>query len=315
MSSFYIGKVVLCLLIIFTAMTSCGDKESRSISNTRINYYNENRSISTFDYNSCIKKMWVIKEWSNGMPYRFPASLVITKIENNQIEGILVARSMYSTYPFEKASNLSGTIVNDVAECKVMDKESGDEASIILKFGDNDEIEAYLEYAKVYGMEIDDYNCKVLKEYKDKDSIERFPEELLPMIGVYTFRPYNLRDISTEDYVFIANEELSFDVELDSWGRVKFISGIFNGTKPYPSALLVNEKNDILFEFKATWKTSTKVVDVEIEDMNEDGLKDVKIITNFVNPNDFSEIYNDMPTLVWDFHQNADGQFMYERPT
>lgn len=45
--------------------------------------------------------------------------------------------------------------------------------------------------------------------------------------------------------------------------------------------MLINDQGDILYKFSGNYQHGSRVCDVRIEDMNGDGLKDIKVGTTF----------------------------------
>lgn len=163
-----------------------------------------------------------------------------------------------------KTQNFEGTIYDGVAECVFFD--DGNEGMISMKFESEEEIRAEIEYGGKY--------------------------------ETYFFRPYNLADISE----FIVDEEQSFWKDLNSWGEVYFAVGIMDTRHSYPLVQLVNEKHDILYQFWTNWLSGTEIYNVSIEDINGDGLKDVRICICFSNQ-------PDLPYIEKIFLQEEDGFF------
>ncbi len=237
-------------------------------------------NVKAINYNHYLKKIWAVKSWNGGTYDYF--SFFISKIENGVIEGKLSTGSIafpdfffYSFEPSKYLGDLSGTVNNSVAECWFSDK-VGNKGKITLVFKDNDEIEAKIKYTEKG------------EAYKD-----------LSLDGNYIFRPYNFADIEN----ITSLEELSFVVDLDSWGSVNFVSGESDtGKVAHPVAYLTNEHDDILYEFAAPFQTGTEIIDASIKDINGDGLKDVMIVTAFTEDPDIEHI-------EWIFFQNDDGLF------
>lgn len=48
---------------------------------------------------------------------------------------------------------------------------------------------------------------------------------------------------------------------------------------PYPWVLLINEQGNILYQFRSGFRNGSEVMEIIIEDMNGDGLKDVEVVT------------------------------------
>lgn len=237
-------------------------------------------NIKATDYNQYLRKIWVVKSWNGGAYDYF--SFFISKIENGVIEGKLSIGSIaypdfysYSLEPSKYLGDLSGTVNNDVADCRFRDK-VGNKGNLTLVFQENDEINVKMKYTDKG------------EAYKD-----------LSLDGNYLFRPYKLADIK----YFIPDKEHSFSIVLNSWGSVKFISGeVDHGNKVYPAAYLINEHEDILYKFQAPFQTGFKTIEASSKDINNDGLKDVKITIGFVDdPN--------IERIEWIFYQMSNGFF------
>ena len=171
--------------------------------------------------------------------------------------------------------DLSGTVNNGVAECQFSDK-VGNKGNVTFVFKENDEIEATILYTDKG------------EAYKD-----------LSLDGKYLFRPYNLSDIKE----IIPLKEHSFQIDLNSWGNVNFVAGESNTSdKIHPVAYLTNEHGDILYEFRASFKIGSEIIEASIRDINKDGLKDVWITTDFIYEVEDGHI-------EWIFYQMDNGLF------
>lgn len=236
-------------------------------------------SEDTTDYSQYLKKIWIV-ESDNYIQYDH-SSFYITKIENGVIEGKFSASSVaWPDFYFYRLSSskylgdLTGIINNGIAECQFIDK-VGNKGNVTIVFKENDEIEATVEFINKGDA------------YKDEN-----------LEGSYLFRPYNLAD----DKEFTVLEEYSFSVDLNSWGNVNFVSGEVNtGDETFPAISLTNEGGDILYDFSASFQTDSRIIEATIEDINDDGLKDVTIVTAF---ND-----SDIEHIKWIFFQMEDGLF------
>ncbi|WP_372999654.1 hypothetical protein [Lutispora sp.] len=237
----------------------------------------------TIDYSQYLKKIWVVISW-NGGTYEY-SSFFISKIKDGKIEGKFSTRTIampdfyyYSLKPSKYLGVLNGTIKNGIAECYFSDK-AGNKGHVTLVFNKNDEIEATIKYT---------------------DKEEHYND--LSLDGIFLFRPYNLEDIES----FTQFEDLSFTVDLNSWGNVNFVAGESDGSnKVHPVAYITNEHDDILYEFKASFQTGSEIIETSIMDINEDGLKDVVIITAFNDP--------DIEHIERVFLQTDDGLFYSSR--
>ena len=105
--------------------------------------------------------------------------------------------------------------------------------------------------------------------------------------GTYRFRAYNISDV-----LGIQQEcEKKYYIELDSWGSVFLTTEqVVLGNKILPGVYLTNSNNDVLYKFAAPFKVGTEVSDVVFEDVNSDGLMDIKIYTAFIEDKTIEDI-------------------------
>jgi len=96
------------------------------------------------------------------------------------------------------------------------------------------------------------------------------------------------------------------DLANEKWGKVKIVVGRKDSNKSSPIAVMVNEQNEILYDFDASYKSGTVIEEVNIADGNGDGLQDVEIVTYFF---DNDGVATDMEPLRWPFYQDAEGTF------
>lgn len=115
----------------------------------------------------------------------------------------------------------------------------------------------------------------------------------------YLLIPYN---VSRWKY---CTEPVIAEVEMDSWGKVNLFYAVMDSLHPTPMVFLTNEQGDILYEFYASYRSGSEVREVIIEDMNGDGLKDVKVVTDFGDPEGYR--------FDWYFYQGENGLFSLER--
>ena len=134
---------------------------------------------------------------------------------------------------------------------------------------------------------------------------KRADRQSLSLDGDYTFRPLTLSDIN--QYTDPLQTD-SLSVDLDSWGKVNFVTVLILGYKPHAAAFLTNEHGDIFYEFGPSFHTGTKIIDFSIEDIDGDGLKDIKVVAGFFDY-DTGLIKPDMPYVEWAFCQTDEGLF------
>ena len=201
------------------------------------------------DYHQYLKKTWTNK---NDVANNFgnEVSFSLSKIENGEITGELMVVGPAPSYP-NASANLTGIMINDTAECQFTDSREN-KGTIKLVFKPNNEMEATIALTN-----------------KAQDS------KAQPPVGTFQFAPYNLKDI--EGFSSIENQ--SFMVDLNSWGKVKFVSGKLIGGSHIPTVFyLTDENGDILYNFQATLPYMVDVKAVAFEDVSKDGLKDIIII-------------------------------------
>ncbi|MDE7435992.1 MAG: hypothetical protein K2N01_09300 [Lachnospiraceae bacterium] len=90
----------------------------------------------------------------------------------------------------------------------------------------------------------------------------------------YLLRPYRLED-NPDESVY---EELSGEIELETWGKVQLINIMSNTRHPIAGAYLANEKGEIMYDFYPQFMNGLDIVECTVIDMNGDGLKDIEWI-------------------------------------
>lgn len=239
------------------------------------------------DSSQYLNKIWVIED-DDGV-FESKVSFYITSFENGNIEGkiqlkegIVIPKSCKEEdidNVSDYVGDFSGEYTRDGLEC-TFQTPRGDKGKMLFRTLDSNIIKMSIKSTK--GKRIR---------------------------GTYSFRPYNLSDKKN----FTLNEEFSREVELDSWGKVWLMSGridnIGKGTY-YPVVFLTDADKNILYEFNTGYTAGTEVYNVAIEDMNEDGLKDISIVTwvSYFKDDDYFLIKSD-------FYQMNDGRFYLNKKT
>lgn len=82
-------------------------------------------------------------------------------------------------------------------------------------------------------------------------------------------------------------ENQSFEVELNHWGKVKFISGKYLKDGVFKASFhLADEQGNIIYSFPEfngnEWPSFEGIRAVSFKDLNQDGLKDVIIIAEYI---------------------------------
>lgn len=241
-----------------------------------------------------LRKIWVIDIGTEEEElYSTPFSFYITSVDNGIIEGkyqighgIILPECYQKGYKNgfkdrDEVGSFKGKINNGIIKCDFRDK-NGNEGEIDFLLWEDACIKAGIKCTK--------------------SGVESENEEI---DGTYCFRPYNLSDIKD----ITISDEHSFETELDSWGRVRVVSARLDNQNEgwyYPVAYLTDLEGNILYELYSGYKTGSEVSDVIIEDMNEDGLKDIGIITLFTIYADESDFYY---LIRWNLYQMEDGRF------
>lgn len=90
----------------------------------------------------------------------------------------------------------------------------------------------------------------------------------------YVLRPYRPADDPEE----IVYEELSGEIELETWGKVQLINTMSNTRHPIAGAYLANEKGEVIYDLYPGFMNGLDIIEYTVTDMNGDGLKDIEWI-------------------------------------
>lgn len=209
--------------------------------------------------NSYLHKIWIVEPGEDSSIF-FDASFFLSKIENGQAEGKLMEgvaklESNYANHEMEPVNrNLHGTLKNNIFEGTV--KLSGEELGTVrICFLDENRARLYMKYSGERVIVDKTYNLKV----------------------------YNYSDIIRK-YNMMEERNRIFPVELDIWGKVYVRTGVADMQKTsYPLAYLTDEAGNIFFEFSASYVNGTELNRVMVEDLDGDGLRDIKIWASFLD--------------------------------
>lgn len=238
-----------------------------------------------FDYSNYLYKIWILKEWSTEDIHVHDSTFTfyINNIENGQIEGEISVDGLAKPICFFDSlegdsyygsGKFAGTIMNGQAECQFVD-EYGNEGRFQLKLGND--VEATFKYS------------------------ENVASEMREIEGTYIFRPYNLLD--EKKYVTIEFSEI---VDLDFWGKVELAVGKYDtGRRYHGVAYLINTDGDIFYEFEAPFRTGAWIEEAYAEDIDNDGMTDIKLIERFEA--------DDIEDFEWRFLQKENGLFHLEK--
>lgn len=231
---------------------------------------------SNTNYNQYLKKNW-IRSTDTNFPENGGLSIVISSIKDGKIKGEISAVGSGPAYNMD-SSGFEGRVEKDTAECELVDDSRGNKGTVRLNFKSPGILEATVAITE-----------------RSEDNIMTLPE------GIFEFAPDNLKNIEG----FQPIEEQSFLVDLDSWGKVKFVSGKLTAGDHIPTVFyLTDEDGNILYQFNTTFPYSVDVEAVSFKDLNSDGLKDIVIIVS-----DQYEGSSGLPIANVCFQQE-DGTFM-----
>lgn len=90
----------------------------------------------------------------------------------------------------------------------------------------------------------------------------------------YVLRPYRPAD----DPEINVYEELSGEIELESWGKVQLINVMSNTRHPIAGAYLANENGEVIYDFHPGFMNGLDIIEYTVTDMDGDGLKDIEWI-------------------------------------
>lgn len=241
---------------------------------------NEETQLSDFDFQPFLRKVWIADEWSENY-VRLP-SFRLDEIADGVIVGELGSSSLSYPYIFHNLehfslpkNNMILTVHGNTAIGYSV-TESEDIYSVYLELLDSDLIKATVEYSSV----------NVAPEHQQYD-------------GTLIFRPLHISDVIG----FVKCEDLSFDVNLNSWGDVRVVVGnIEYGPSrrvPWAALFLTDLNGNVLYNFGRPWTNGIRIIDVTVDDLNNDGLLDV-----FVSVGEAP-----MYIFDWHFYQLENGWF------
>lgn len=285
-------KIILYLLSITVFIVSYTNVENVGVEDNEIHVngiLNETDIKELdFDYSSYIKKIW-INESSEQQESTEDLFLYLDKVDGENVEGeIFTGKMPVSSYyyynpPFalKYQWNLIGKVKDDNVECKIDTEEMNGNISMIFN--------------NVNAVDNIELTGRVV--LNDKYIID----------DTYNFRPYTIKDVSLKyEEKGISTtllDEYSYEVQIDSWGKVHFISMMVNSNKPYPVFFLTNEESEILYQFNAPFQNGLDVTEVSIDDIDRDGLKDIVVILGDKEDISIGGV------VAWIFFQTEDGMF------
>lgn len=286
------GKMILCFLCLLFLITACSNIEEENNQNTNNNESNKKNSSELCSdeideeenlFNSIIHKIWIVED--SAIVYNNISLYIDCINEDGVILGGLqpksIAKPNFYWYTLDKSKDLcilKGEIIGSVIEANFVD-ETGNAGNVEITYINNDEIEVNVDYISK-------------SEWLKNENLN----------GTFRLRPYEIKDMNNLKLL----EEVSVDTNLEYWGDVKIIAGeMVNDTKIYPVSLIVNRNYEILYFFDASFQVGTRISKIIVEDKNVDGIKDIIIITDFIEGDEIESIERV-------FLQNSDGTFFNE---
>jgi hypothetical protein len=238
---------------------------------------------SDLDFDQYVKKTWIAKLGDDSNPFASP-SFFISELENGKIQGkfapIGIIEPDYRLYSNDdewRSGVFTGVVYSDRAECQLRWDQEGIMGTVVLVFINSNEIEATVQYMNT--PELD--------------------EEILN--GTFLLSPYNIVEKAEDD---VSYKYQSFDVFLNSWGSVKFMSKeMIGGKHDYSGIYLTDENKDILYVFTYS-PNSAYVKDFLFDDFNGDGLRDLILIWGYR--------VDDTLSAAIVFWQRPNGAFQYD---
>lgn len=246
----------------------------------RDNAQKDNTDKNNIDYSQFANYIWITHDWKgNSKPY---LSFCIDSIDNGILLG-RVSREVAFRYGPQsdraEAINMWGSLVNGIAECSF---DMNGKGFACIEFVDKDVLIVDVKYTE---------------QNQCNDGLKG---------GVYTYRPYHITDYGPDR--FFEDKTLQVETTLELWGEVIIIAGRTEEARIVPSVFLADKNGNLLYKFAAPYQHGTSVQKIIVEDINGDGLQDVKVTTGAAHipePDEYS--------FIWDFYQREDGWFDMER--
>ena len=294
---------VLLIILMILVITAC-DKWYYSSGIIK-----HESGVNDINYNSIYKKVWISENWS-GSNYDNLLSIRFEDISNLSKEKKDAIKESLSYLEQFNSNNLDKALLGEISY-----------GSLVLPETNNYKYNSISEEKIQFCADIvaDSIECSVcgdnnsfmtVKYISDNkisvkiNNVDKFPKEWNLNKGeTYYLKCYNISDIEVSEipeYRMI--EKNSFDIELDYWGQVKLVIMQFLSNKPRPYIYLTDKDKNILYSFSLSFHTGTEIFDIKVEDLNDDGLKDISIITCFTED-------KNMPYIEWILYQNERGYF------
>lgn len=270
--------ILLCFILLYVA---CGyyeyvpeylandnleiaEYDSQSNEEVEYSFYNnkvntEDECQGSVDLQRFLRYIWIPvdrEEWRD-QPYNIGFRL--DSIEDNRIVGALSPGDRGSGFPpvidlrvFNRENNLFLEINGDTAKGYFTDSRSELMGYVELHFKEEYIIHAVHDYVEDLG--------------------------LIFQGGELLLHPWNIK--RRIEAGFNINDELTFEIELNSWGNVVFIAGYrYDGRREWVDVFLTAPNGNILYSFASSTKLFAQIREIIVEDLDGDGLLDVIIIS------------------------------------
>ena len=224
------------------------------------------------DNSSVLHKKWVVKEENpNDEEIFFEPGFCLENIDGTQAEGALGGGKIYKVIEYEKIKEKYGNYMFQGTLHDGM-------------------IEGSFQYDSVEG--------KAVIELLTEDEMRMYVHYTGPSMIInrtYTLRPLTYNDSKEfvgSDDAFKEEMNKVFPVHIDNWGQVYIRAGVVNYEfKPYPLAFLTDEEGNIYQEL-LSGTNGFEFNEVEIKDINGDGVEDIQIGAKIIEEENTKLCYN-----------------------
>lgn len=240
------------------------------------------------EYDGYLRRIWIEDSW-NGKNYTGKVSFYFTEIDNGQIKGKImlgeIAEPEYVLYQNPEdilrsiraeMFDLYGMIVDEIGQC------------------------TYRIPQSVYYKDENGERVRAAESMEHELTIQFQSDQELLIDGEMTLRPYRLSDIDgymEKAYSCAFSNEVWDDCFLT-------VIQMQNEDGKWPDAYLTDGEDYILYHFRSLYQTDSEVKDVQMDDVNADGLTDIRLFTGYAD--------DDLEPVERVFIQYEDGTFQEE---
>ena len=224
---------------------------------------------SYVDYSSVLHKKWIVKEENpNDEEIFFKPDFSLEKVDGVQVEGTLRGGVTHEIIEYEqggyKYHKFQGTIYDGVIEGSF--QYGGAEGKAIIEFLTEDEMRMYIHYTGPSMIVNRTYTLRTLTYDDSKELVGR-------------------------DDFFKKEMNKVFPVHIDNWGQVYIRTVVVDTLKPYPLAFLTDKEGNIYQEL-LSGTNGFEFNEVEIKDINGDGVEDIQIGAKIIEEENTKLCYN-----------------------